>query len=62
MMRVVVVKVVRMCIKGAQNRCWFRSLTHTLKTTKSRYVIAGISSYPAYTSTDYCLKEKCMRF
>jgi len=61
-MRVRVVLVV-MYIKGAQNRCWFRSLTYTLKTTKSRYVIAGILlTLPTLLlttlSTDYCLKGK----
>jgi len=55
--------VVKMCIKGVWNQCWFRSLTHTLKTTKSWYVIAGILlTLPTLllttSSTDYCLKEK----
>ena len=35
MVVMVVVVVVKKCIMGAQNLCWSRSLTHTLKTTVS---------------------------
>ena len=62
-MIVVVVPVVMvMCIKRAQNRCWFRSLTHTPK-MKSQYVIAGLLlTLPTLllttSSTNYCFKKK----
>jgi len=64
MMIVVVVTVVMvMYIKGVWNWCWFRSPTCTLKTMKSRYVIAGILlTLPTLLLTtlftDYCLKGK----
>ena len=41
MMVVMVVVVVKKCIMGVQNLCWSHSLTCTLKTTVSQYVIAG---------------------
>jgi len=55
--------LVLMYIKGAWNRCWFCSPTHTLKMTKSQYVIVGILlTLPTLllttSSTDYCLKGK----
>jgi len=61
-MRVGVVLVL-MYIKRVQNWCWFCSLTRTLKTTKSQYVIVDILlTLPILllttSSTDYCLKEK----
>ena len=61
MITVVVMIVVMMCIGEVQNPCWFRSQTHTLKTTKSRYVIAGLlltlpTLLLTISSTDYCLK------
>jgi len=62
MVVVVVSVVIVMCIKGAQDWCWFCSLTHTPKTTKSWYVIAGILlTLPILllttSSTNYCPKK-----
>ena len=41
MIVVVVMVVMVMCIRKEQNLCWSRSLSHTLKTKKSLYVIVG---------------------
>ena len=61
MERVMMMVVVVMCIGEEQNPYWFRSQTHTLKTTKSQYVIAGLllilpTLLLTTLSTDYCLK------
>ena len=63
MMIVIVVLVVMvMCIKGVQNWYWFCSPTHTPKTMKSQYVIAGIlltlpTLLLTILSTNYCPKK-----
>jgi len=67
MTMVVVVMVVKKCIIRAQNLCWSRSLICTLKTTVSRYVIAGplqaLSTQLLTTlSTEYCLNENVCDF
>jgi len=65
MIVVVVMVVMVMYIKRAQNQCWFCSLTCTPKMAKSRYIIAGILlTLPTLllttSSTDYYFKRRCM--
>jgi len=59
--RVMMMVVMVIYIGKEQNLCWFHSQTHTLKTTKSQYVIAGLlltlpTLLLTILSTDYCLK------
>ena len=55
MTMVVVVMVVKMCIRGAQNLYWSCSLIHTLKTTEFLVGNSRPSSCPAYTVDYFCL-------
>ena len=62
MIAVVVMVVVVICIGEEWNSYWFCSQTHTLKTTKSQYVIAGLLlTLPTLllttSSTNYYLKR-----
>jgi len=57
MMIVVVVMVVMMYTEEEWNLCWFHSLTCTLKTTVSWYVIASsllVLPTQLLTTSDYC--------
>ena len=65
MMIGVVVMVVMMYTGEEQNPCWFHSLTHTLKTTVSQYMLAGpllVLPTQLLTTSDYCPNKMVNNF